>query len=98
MSIYEARPWSAIRGKATGPDFVDRSPSDFGSLEPKLVIEVDDLSHEFRDETRRTRYFEAAEFAVLRLTNEQIAKELPAAVSTVEAWVEYLRRRGQAPE
>ena len=103
MTVSEARLWRGIRNRATGARFRRQVPighwiADFASLEPRLVIEVDDLSHEFRDETDRTRYVQSQGFVVLRFTNEQIAKEFPEAVSTIEAWVAFIRRHGTAPE
>ena len=72
--------------------------ADFASFDPRLVVEFDDPSHEFRDESTRTRYFESKGFAMLRFTNRQIAQELPEAVGTIEAWVEHIRCQGVAPE
>jgi very-short-patch-repair endonuclease len=71
--------------------------ADFACLDPRLVIEVDDTSHEFRDESMRTDYFNELGFAVLRFTNKQIAQELPDVVGTIDAWVEYIRVHGEAP-
>jgi very-short-patch-repair endonuclease len=84
-------------------DSGDRFRSGTGSrtsrpFDPRLVVEVDDLSHEFRDESTRTRYFESKGFAMLRFTNRQIAQELPEAVATIEVWVEHIRCHGLAPE
>ncbi len=103
LTISEARLWRAIRGGQTGARFRRQVPighwiADFACLNPKLVIEVDDTSHEFRDESERTRYFQSLGFAVLRFTNCQIALEYPEAVGTVEAWVDHLRRTERAPE
>ena len=103
MTVSEARLWKRIKNRATGARFRRQVPighwiADFASLDPRLVIEVDDLSHEFRDEIVRTRYFQSQGFVVLRFTNEQMAKELPEAVSTVEAWVAFVRKHGTGPE
>jgi very-short-patch-repair endonuclease len=103
MTVSEARLWRAIRKRSTGARFRRQVPighwiADFASLDPRLVVEVDDPSHEFRDESIRTRYFESKGFAILRFTNRQIAQELPEAVGTIEAWVEHIRCHGVAPE
>ncbi len=54
----------------------------------RRLIEVDDPSHEWRDETRRTTYFESQGFAVIRFTNQVIAKEPGSVLGTIEAWIE----------
>ena len=103
LTISEARLWRAIKRKQTGVRFRRQVPighwiADFACLDPKLVVEVDDISHEFRDESERTSYFQALGFVVLRFTNRQIALEGPEAVSTIGAWVDQIKRTGQAPE
>jgi very-short-patch-repair endonuclease len=103
MTVSEARLWRAIRKRSTGARFRRQVPighwiADFASFDPRLVVEVDDPSHEFRDESTRTRYFESQGFAVLRFTNRQIAQELPEAVGTIEVWVEHIRCHAVAPE
>ncbi len=103
MTVSEARLWRGISNKATGARFRRQVPighwiADFAALKPRLVVEVDDLSHEFRDEAHRTRFFESKGFAVLRFTNQQIAQEFPEAVSTIENWIAYIRKHGVPPE
>jgi len=103
MTISEARLWRAIQGRAVGARFRRQVPigywiADFASLDPRLVIEVDDTSHEFRDETMRSDYFHSRGFSVLRFTNKRVAKELPEVVGTIEAWVEHIRLHCEAPE
>ena len=85
--------WNVIKARQTGIRFRRQVPigfwiADFACLDPKLVIEIDDLSHEWRDEEERTAYFEAQGFDVIRFTNEMVAKELPSVVGTIEAWIE----------
>lgn len=51
MTISEARLWVAIRGGLVGARFRRQVPigywvADFASLNPRLVIEVDDTSHD----------------------------------------------------
>lgn len=103
LTISEAHLWDGIRGKATGARFRRQVPiahwiADFASLDPRLVVEVDDPSHDMRDESVRTTSIEAAGFAIVRFTNEEIARDVHAAVSTIEYWVEYLRAHGRPPE
>ena len=103
LTVSEARVWSGLKGKALGARFRRQVPcghwiADFCCLNPKLVIEIDDSSHEFRDETVRTEHFESLGFAVLRFTNKRVAQEFPEVISTIEAWVACLRETGQPPE
>jgi very-short-patch-repair endonuclease len=103
MTISEARLWVAIRGSLVGARFRRQVPigywaADFASLNPRLVIEVDDTSHAFRDESIRTGYFALQGFPVLRFNNKRIAQELPEVVATIEAWFRHIRIHGEAPE
>jgi len=103
MTISEARLWNAIRGGSVGARFRRQVPigywiGDFASFSPRLIIEVDDTSHEFRDESMRTDYFNSQGFSVLRFSNKRIAQELPEVVGTIEGWVEHIRTFGEAPE
>ena len=103
LTVSEARLWRAIKQKQTGVRFRRQVPighwiADFACLDPRLVVEVDDVSHEFRDESRRTSYFQTLGFVVLRFTNRQIVLEYPEAISTIRALVDHFKRTGQAPE
>ena len=103
LTVSEGRLWRAIKRKQTGVRFRRQVPigywiADFACLDPKLVVEVDDTSHEFRDESERTSYFQGLGFAVLRFTNRQIALEYPEVVSTIGAWIDHIKRTGHAPE
>ena len=103
LTVSEARIWGALKNKATGARFRRQVPcghwiADFCCFDPKLVIEIDDTSHQFRDESVRTEYFESLGFQVLRFTNKQVAQEFPEVIGTITAWVAHLRRTGDAPE
>ncbi|MCI0544865.1 MAG: DUF559 domain-containing protein [Actinobacteria bacterium] len=96
LTISEARLWGAIKGGATGARFRRQVPVgpwivDFATLRPKLVVEVDDTSHEYRDEISRTRFIEGRGFKILRFTNREVALELPEVFNTIEGWVAALR-------
>ncbi|HLA65930.1 MAG TPA: endonuclease domain-containing protein [Acidimicrobiia bacterium] len=96
MTISEARVWEAIRGKATGARFRRQTPigpfiADFACLSPRLVVEIDGLSHERADETVRTEYLQGRGFTVLRFDNEMVAKHLDDVFETIRAVVEDLR-------
>ena len=102
LTISEARLWSALKSRGAGARFRRQVPigrwiADFASLRPRLVIEVDDLSHEWKEEQERTAYLESVGFAVLRFDNEEVAKDLEAVVNTILLWVEHLRRTGKPP-
>ncbi|MEX2278590.1 MAG: DUF559 domain-containing protein, partial [Acidimicrobiia bacterium] len=96
MTLAEKALWMALRRKQTGAKFRRQVPiglwiADFASLDPKIVIEVDDTSHEWRDETARTGYFEAVGFTVLRFGNREIAFEFDGAVALITRTVVDLR-------
>lgn len=96
MTLAEKALWIALRRRQTGAKFRRQVPigywiADFASLDPKIVIEVDDTSHEWRDETARTDHFEALGFAVLRFDNRDIAFEFEGAVALITRTVVDLR-------
>jgi very-short-patch-repair endonuclease len=102
LTVSEARVWGAIKGKALGARFRRQVPVgpwivDFGSFNPMLAIEIDDKSHEFRDERVRTDYLESLGFAVLRFTNRRVALEFPEVISTIESWIAHIKATGQPP-
>ena len=99
LTISEARLWSGIKNGATGARFRRQVPIgvwivDFASFEPKLVVEVDDASHHWRDETDRTDHLESLGYAILRFDNEDIAIDVDLVIGTVEHWVKTLRTTG----
>ena len=102
MTISEAALWDGIQRKQTGARFRRQVPIgiwivDFASFSPKLVIEVDDETHRWRDETERTREIESRGFTILRFDNREIAQHPDDAVGTVRTWVQCLRE-GRNPE
>ena len=103
LTVSEPQVWGALKNKAAGARFRRQVPcghwiADFCSFVPRLVIEIDDTSHEFRDESVRTEYFESLGFQVLRFANKQVAQELPEVIGTITAWVAHLRATGRPPE
>ena len=79
MTISERAAWNELKGKKLGVKFrrqvvVGPYIVDFACFDPRLAIEIDDPSHDFRDETVRTRYIESRGFVMLRFTNEFVAK------------------------
>ena len=101
MTVSEARVWQAISNRQTGARFRRQVPIGiwivaFASLCPKLVLEIDDLSHDWRDEDDRCAYLEAAAFPVLRFTNREVAEDLPAVFNTIALWVAELNQ-GRRP-
>ncbi len=61
------------------------------------MLEIDDESHDWRDETERIEYIEAEGFPILRLTNKYVAEDLGAVQRTVSLWVAELKA-GRRPE
>ncbi len=102
MTVSEARVWQVLKGRQCGARFRRQVPIgcwivDFASLRPRLVLEIDDQSHDWRDETERIEYIEARGFPILRLTNEYVAKDLGAVQRTISYWVADLKA-GRRPE
>ena len=61
------------------------------------MIEVDDQSHYWRDESERTNFLMARGFSILRFDNVVIACELDGAFNMIQAQIEALRE-GRDPE
>ena len=102
LTPAEARMWTFLKGTQTGVRFRRQVPigafiADFASLQIRLVIEVDDTSHQWRDESERTAYFQSVGFLILRFTNREVAFEFHQVHATVVWWVAALRR-GQHPQ
>ncbi len=64
---------------------------DFACFDPKIVIEVDDDSHDFRDERERTAYIESQGFVIYRFNNEDVADQVDAIVRFLTHEVSRLR-------
>ncbi|MEX2322666.1 MAG: DUF559 domain-containing protein [Acidimicrobiia bacterium] len=97
----EARLWVRLRGGQLGVRFRRQVPMgqwivDFACFAPKLVIEVDDGSHDGRDESERTRYLESLGFAVARFDNRDIF-EIDVAVHALEVAIAALRKGEPLP-
>ena len=95
LTVSEARLWPHLKNQATGARFRRQVPIgvwivDFASLRPKIVIEVDDSSHEWRDETARTNYLESRGFVVLRFSNREVAQELDGVLEMIEQTISDL--------
>ena len=85
LTISEARVWAQLKGRKLGARFRRQVPIgiwivDFACLERQLIIEIDDKSHDSRDETRRTQYLEAQGFSIIRFTNKEVAMDLDGVV------------------
>ena len=103
LTYSEARLWGAIKSQKAGARFRRQVPIghwivNFASLDPALVVEVDDPSHDHRDETSRTAYLESQGFAILRFTNKEIAQGFPEVLGTIEFWIATLKATGRPPE
>ena len=95
LTVSEARLWECLKNRATGARFRRQVPigvwiADFASLRPRIVIEVDDSSHIWRDETVRTNYIESRGFVVLRFSNREIAQELDGVIEIIRDTVRRL--------
>jgi very-short-patch-repair endonuclease len=102
MTISEARVWKVLKNGQCGARFRRQVPFgpwivDFCAFQPRLVIEIDDPTHEWRDEFDRTMYIEGKGFPILRLTNKFVAQDLTAVHGTISYWVAELKQ-GRRPK
>jgi len=102
MTISEAQVWDGLKSGNCGARFRRQVPigiwiADFACLDPKLVIEVDDPSHDFRDEEERTEFFENEGFVIFRCTNKEVAQDIGAVLESIAYWVSELRK-GNRPD
>jgi very-short-patch-repair endonuclease len=89
----EHRLWQALRNRQLdGWKFrrqhaIDRYIVDFVTLAGKLIIEVDGATHSTRAEVerdeQRTRHLEALGFRVVRVTNQDVIKNLGGVLATI---------------
>jgi BirA family biotin operon repressor/biotin-[acetyl-CoA-carboxylase] ligase len=89
LTISEARLWGALKGKALGVRFRRQVPIgmwivDFACFDPKVVIEVDGESHEYRDERLRSDYIKSLGFRVLRFDNLDVAFALEHVLAQIQ--------------
>ena len=70
---------------------------DFACLHPKLVIEIDDESHLYRNEAERTAYIESRGFTILRFWNMEVATQYDGVIGTIQNWIAALQE-GRDPE
>ena len=90
----EDRLWQELRGRRLDGIKVRRQVpfdpyvADFLCAEAMLVIEVDGSQHggATRDE-RRTRFFKAKGYRVLRFWNDEVLREIDAVCATIIAFV-----------
>jgi len=90
----EERLWRELRGrrldgiKVRRQVPIDPYVADFLCAEAMLVIEVDGGQHggSARDE-RRTRFFNAKGYRVLRFWNDEVLREMDAVCTTIIAYV-----------
>ena len=101
MTVSEARVWQILKNGQCGARFRRQVPIgpwivDFCALSPRLVIEIDDQTHAWRDEEDRTAFIERNGFPILRLTNQFVAQDLNAVHGTISYWVAELKQ-GRRP-
>lgn len=75
------------RYRTQHPFLAKKAFVDFYFPDQKLVVEVDDPSHEKRDKKKkdlqRTQSLEAIGLKVIRFTNKQVGQDLPTVVSKI---------------
>ena len=95
----EAKLFEAIRSEKLGVSFRRQVPlagrfiADFYAAEVRLVVEVDGGYHALRSDAdaRRDRVFAKLGYNVLRLGDELVMRDLPAAVERIRATIAALR-------
>ena len=97
QTVSEANLWSSIRKQQLGVRFRRQVPIgpwivDFACLDPKIVIEVDDSSHYWKDEQARTAYIESQGFTTLRLDNKEVALAHEDSVAWLQRCIDWIKR------
>jgi very-short-patch-repair endonuclease len=97
----ERKLWHALRAhRLAGLSFRRQAPcgpfiADFLCAEARLIVEVDGATHssdeEVASDKRRDAWLAANGYRVLRVTNEDVYRNLDGVCETILAWVE---RRG----
>ena len=90
----EARLWQALRGRRLAhwkfrrQHPIDRYVVDFVSIEGKLIVEVDGVTHgtdrEVARDTERTRLLEAFGFNVVRVSNTDVYENLGGVLEMID--------------
>ena len=90
MPPSEAVMWNALRSlKPLGLHFRRQVPlgryyADFACHHPKLVIEIDGATHDSRDyDAARDAFMEAEGYRVLRVSNEDVLRNVDGVMKTV---------------
>jgi len=96
MTDSEARLWACIQRSQLGARFRRQVPIgpwivDFASFNPRIVIEVDDRSHYWRDEEERGRYLRSCGFEILRFDNRDVALAIDGVVRSIRTAVVCLQ-------
>jgi very-short-patch-repair endonuclease len=96
LTPAEARLWTYIKGRQLGAHFRRQVPigpyiADFACLELRLVVEVDDTSHLWKDETVRSEFMESMGYTIVSITNAEMAFALDDVVRALEGVVGSLR-------
>jgi very-short-patch-repair endonuclease len=89
----EAKLWNHLRRKQLGDlkfrrqHPIDRFIVDFYCAEHKLVIEVDGDTHAMQEEydAARTEWLQDRGYRVIRFTNDEVHRQLPAVLETIMA-------------
>ena len=90
----EARLWQALRGRRLAEwkfrrqHPIDRYVVDFVTIEGKLIVEVDGVTHgterEIGRDTKRTQVLEAFGFHVVRVSNADVYENLAGVLEMID--------------
>ena len=101
-TLAERRLWTALsRRQLSGAEFCRQMPigpyfADFLCRAHKLVVEIDDSSHDLRrrEDMARTAYLEGAGYRVIRIPDADVRDRLDAVLQAIGA---VLAARGPTP-
>ena len=95
----EARLWRALRGqRLLGWKFrrqhpIDRYVVDFVTLDGKLIVEIDGVTHsspsELQRDEARTKVLETCGFLVVRVTNTDVYENLEGVLELIETSLRF---------
>ena len=94
-TLSEVLLWNELKGKKLmGIDFHRQKPignyiADFFSPEMRLVIEIDGITHAYKQKSDRERqdYLESIPLTVLRFQDSDVKKNMNAVLETIKEWM-----------
>lgn len=87
--LAELRLWRELKGRALGVRFRRQDPigpyiADFSCRQLRIVIEVDDASHDTASDAVRDRWFHRNGWFVLRIVDYEVLESLDEVIELIE--------------